>query len=71
MHPLQPVCWSKPISGDRMTPRISIMSVPGRTVQTVPPVSVTVTPATLSYDALAGAMPGRPRSAWFRTACVT
>ena len=35
VHPLQPVCWSKPISGDRMTPRISIMSVPGRTVQIV------------------------------------
>ena len=29
----QPVCSSKPISGEKRTPRTSIMSVPGRTGQ--------------------------------------
>ena len=38
-HPaLQPVmpCWSKPSRGERITPRISIMSVPSRTGIAVP-----------------------------------
>ena len=42
----QPVCSSKPMSGEKRTPRTSIMSVPGRTGQALPWVSVTVTPLT-------------------------
>ena len=32
----QPVCSSKPMSGEKRTPRTSIMSVPGRTGQALP-----------------------------------
>ncbi len=53
-HPaLQPVvpCWSNPSRGERITPRISIMSVPSRTWTTVPLALVTVVPlGTLLYE---------------------
>jgi len=67
-----PVCRSKPIKGELMTPRISIMSVPGRTGTAAPPTVVTdVSAGTLSYTTPGGVMPASCGSDAFRTACVT